>query len=84
MFNIMNDHYKKVMGKPIQFSDLGSTTDDFNIFVTQTIQSTVTSTQFPDTTTLFEQVLPLLDSKTDFSVNDLIQRIKKKVESICT
>ena len=44
MYEILNESYKKKMGHPIMFADLGHTTENFNFFVTQTISKTLTLT----------------------------------------
>ena len=42
MFEILNKHYQEKMGQSIQFADLGSSTQNFNFFVTQSISQSIT------------------------------------------
>jgi hypothetical protein len=44
MFDILNESYKKKMGEPIQFANLGHSTQNFNFFVTQSISRTLSLT----------------------------------------
>ena len=41
MHEIMNEVYQKKCGKPILFSELGSSTKNFNFFLTQSISQTL-------------------------------------------
>lgn len=44
MFKILDDSYKKKMGKGIQFAELGNSTEKFNFFITQSISQTISLT----------------------------------------
>ena len=42
MYRILNENYESESGYPIQIADLGNSTANFNFFVTQSVQRSIT------------------------------------------
>jgi len=79
MFQILNSHYFKIMGKDIPFGELGHSTQDFSFFLTQTISSSITSSQgdLKSSSSLVNKLLSL-SSKSDYS---LVEKVMSKISS---
>ena len=86
MFKILDDSYKKKMGKGIQFAELGHSTEKFNFFITQSISQTISLTASKNSgsesgMSLMSKMISLATEGKYSLIETVIDKITKKQET---
>jgi hypothetical protein len=86
MFSILNNHYQKKSGQPIQLADLGHSTENFNFFVTQSISRTLTLTSGGSSAeqglTLMNKLITLTSEGKYSLIDTVVEKLVKKGDEV--
>jgi hypothetical protein len=80
MYDILDEHYGKIMGKGIEFGNLGHSTKEFNFFLTSSISQSITSSKASElkSSSLLNKLISL-SSKSDYTLIDkVISKLSQK------
>ena len=75
MFKILDESYTAVMNKPINFADLGHSTNGFNFFVASTVSSSISSAQLQSSSSLLNKLITLSSQQKYSIIDSIVEKI---------